>query len=260
MSADHPPISLTYFDARGRAQYLRYYLHYRDVRYDDDRVPLSADFSAWLAIRGDRAIVGPFHKLPALHWDGRTIVETLVIHAFLHKTLGDQARLSEDENLRHAMLTSSLHVDVMLPIGTLIWAEVAYAGVDLSALTKRTVERLRSHLASLNRTLDEWRWLEDAKERPVMLADCLHWEEQRRAACVRRSSASQRNADARAFLPGMSGASAVREPTSRPPVSDHRAPRGRRRHRQNPRAARLKNAQIGVRLRFSDAAIRVLPR
>ena len=177
MSADHPPISLTYFDARGRAQYLRYYLHYRDVRYDDDRVPLSADFSAWLAIRGDRAIVGPFHKLPALHWDGRTIVETLVIHAFLHKMLGDQARLSEDENLRHAMLTSSLHVDVMLPIGTLIWAEVAYAGVDLSALTKRTVERLRSHLASLNRTLDEWRWLEDAKERPVMLADCLLWEE-----------------------------------------------------------------------------------
>ena len=143
MRADHPPTTLTYFDARGRAQHLRHYLHYRDVRYEDDRVPLSADFSAWLAIRGDRSIAGPFHKLPVLHWDGRIIVETLMIHAFLHKALGDQARLSEDENLRHGMLTSSLHVDVMLPIGTLIWAEVAYAGVDLSALTKRTVERLR---------------------------------------------------------------------------------------------------------------------
>jgi hypothetical protein len=175
--AKHPTTTLTYFDARGRAQYLRYYLRYRDVQHDDDRVQLSADFSAWLAIRGDRTVVGPFHKLPVLHWGGQLIAETAVIHAFLHKTLGDQARLSEEENLRHEMLASSLQVDVMLPIGTLIWADVAYAGVDLAALTKRTAERLRGHLASLNRTLDEWQWLERAKQRPVMLADCLLWEE-----------------------------------------------------------------------------------
>ena len=49
-----PRIRLTYFDARGRAQYLRYYLLSRDVAFEDHRVPLSGTFSEWLAIRPDR--------------------------------------------------------------------------------------------------------------------------------------------------------------------------------------------------------------
>jgi hypothetical protein len=170
-------LKLTYFDARGRAQYVRCYLRARGIAFEDHRIALGADWSAWLAIRSDRSAAGPFHKLPVLHWGGQLIAETTVIHAFLHKALGDEARLSDEDNLRHAMLVSSLYVDVMLPIGTLIWADVGFAGVDLAALAKRTLDRLRNHLTAVNRTLAEWRWLDEAAHRPVMLADCMLWEE-----------------------------------------------------------------------------------
>ena len=175
--AAHPRVTLRYFDARGRGQFLRYYLRARNVAFTDERVPLSADFGAWVAIRDDGAKTGPFHKLPVLHWGESTVAETLVIGAFLHRASGDEARLSAEDNLRHAMLTSSLYVDVMLPLGTLLWADVAYAGVDLPALTTRTLERLHKHFERLDATLADWQWLAGAKTRPVMLADCLLWEE-----------------------------------------------------------------------------------
>jgi glutathione S-transferase len=112
-----------------------------------------------------------------LHWNGRAIAETLVIAGYLHAESGDDAALSADERLRHAMLTSSLCGDLMLPIGLLIWADLAYEGVDLEKVALRTLERLHKHLDALNRTLGEWQWLERARERPVMVADCLLWEE-----------------------------------------------------------------------------------
>jgi glutathione S-transferase len=172
-----PRITLRYFDARGRAQFLRYYFRARDVAFADERVPLSADFAAWAAIRDDGAKTGPFHKLPVLHFGERRVVETSVIGAFLHDACGDDARLSAEDNLRHAMLMSSLYVDVMIQLGTLLWADLAYVGVDLPALTARTLERIRIHFARLDATLDDWQWLAGAKDRPVMLADCTLWEE-----------------------------------------------------------------------------------
>jgi hypothetical protein len=172
-----PRIRLTYFDARGRAQYLRYYLLSRDVAFEDHRVPLSGTFSEWLAIRPDRSVCGPFHKLPVLRWNEQLVPETSVIQAFLHEQLGDRARLSDEDNLRHGILSSTLSIDVMMPIGMLIWADVAYQGVDVAAMAKRTSERLRAHLVALDRTLDEWGWVASASERPVMLADCFLWEE-----------------------------------------------------------------------------------
>jgi len=50
----NPPVHLKYFDARGRAQFLRYFLLCREIPFEDDRVPLTADFASWLAIREDR--------------------------------------------------------------------------------------------------------------------------------------------------------------------------------------------------------------
>ena len=172
-----PRIRLTYFDARGRAQYLRYYLLARGVAFEDHRVPLSGNFSEWLGIRQDRTVCGPFHKLPVLRWDERLVPETTVIQSFLHEQLGDRAQLSEEEDQRHSVLSSSLYIDVMIPIGMVIWADVAYPGVDMAAMLKRTLERLRLHLVALDRTLDEWRWVEAANERTLMLADCFLWEE-----------------------------------------------------------------------------------
>ena len=170
-------ITLRYFAARGRAQFLRYYLRARQIPFTDERVPLSADFAAWQAIRNDRSTTGPFHKLPVLVFDGRLVAETLPIAEFLHGALGDPARLSTDDNLCHKMLLSSLYQDVLTPIGTLLWAEGLYPGVDVAALARRTLQRLQQQLTALEQTLIEWQWLERARSRPVMVADCLLWEE-----------------------------------------------------------------------------------
>ncbi|HEY9182292.1 MAG TPA: hypothetical protein VIQ99_03770 [Gammaproteobacteria bacterium] len=175
--ANHPPITLRYFDARGRAQSIRYYFRARKIQFTDERVPLSADFAAWRAMRDNRALTGPFQKLPILHWGNRPVAETLMISAFVHEALGDASSLSDDDNLRHGMLTSSLYQDVMAPLAILLWAEIRFPGVDLKALTKGTLERLQQHCAALEQTLIDWRWLDRARNRRVMLADCLLWEE-----------------------------------------------------------------------------------
>jgi hypothetical protein len=146
-------VTLTYFDTRGRAQYLRYYLRSRDVAFEDRRVPLSADFSEWRAMRDDRSISGPFNKLPVLRWQDRQIAEMLSIQSFLHKKLGDDALLSEEESWHHSMLTSSLYIDVMMPLGTLIWADAVYPGADArssacKATSRRSIARSPSGAGS----------------------------------------------------------------------------------------------------------------
>lgn len=174
---NHPPITLRYFDARGRAQALRYYFRARKVSYTDDRVPVSADFSAWRAMRDNRALTGPFQKLPVLHWGDRLLAETIMIAAFLHEASGDANSLSDDDNLRHGMLTSSLYHDMTMPLGTLLWAEALYPGADVGAVAKNTLERLTRHCQALEQTLVDWRWSDKARNRRVMVADCLLWEE-----------------------------------------------------------------------------------
>ena len=176
MTSTGEPI-LRYFAARGRAQFLRYYFRNRDIEFTDEEVPLSADFAAWAPIRSDRALSGPFHKLPVLHCDGHLVAETPVIAAFVHRRFGDEQRLSPAENLQHAMLQSSLFTDVMTPIGLLIWLDAAYVGVDVPAAAKRALERLNAQMHNIERTLIEWQWFAHMGNRPVMVVDCLLWEE-----------------------------------------------------------------------------------
>jgi hypothetical protein len=47
-------LTLRYFDARGRAQFLRYYLRVRNIDFTDERVPVEADFASWIRMRDDR--------------------------------------------------------------------------------------------------------------------------------------------------------------------------------------------------------------
>lgn len=179
---DAPRIVLRYFDARGRAQFMRYYFAARELAYADERVPLSDDFTEWRSIRDDVARTGPFKKLPVLHFGDETVVEALVICAFLHERLGDAKRLSATDNLRHAMLASSLYCDVMIPIGTLIWADLAYSGADVVAVAQATLARLRRHLEVLNATLERWGWL--GRRAPETLAECLLWDQLMNASQV----------------------------------------------------------------------------
>jgi glutathione S-transferase len=170
-------IELRYFDVRGRAQFLRYFLLCRDIPFEDDRVSLANGFEAWEAIRPDRTVTGPFQKLPVLLWGDRLVAEATVIASFLHHTSGDAGRLSESENLQHQMMVSSAYVDLMLSMGILLWSELMFPGGDFATTAKRVLERVNSHLTALERTLIEWQWLERAATRPVMVADCILWDQ-----------------------------------------------------------------------------------
>lgn len=175
--ADIPRITLRYFDARGRAQFLRYYFRHRGIAFEDDRVPMSADFREWLAIRDDQAVSGPFRKLPVLHWEGRMIAEGLAIRSFVHHASGDAANLSEEDNYRDEMLASSVYHDLMRTTRTLLWADLIFPGLDLAAFTRRTTENLPSYLAVLDKTVRDWSMLEGTSSQPLLLTDCLLWEE-----------------------------------------------------------------------------------
>jgi glutathione S-transferase len=181
---NRPPITLRYFDARGRAQFLRYYFYIREIPFSDERVALADDFAPWHAIRDDRSLTGPFRKLPILQYGDRLVPETLLIASFVHDVLGDAGTISDEDNLRHGMLTSSLIQDVMSPLAMLVWAEMLYPGADIAAAAKRTLERLQQHCASLEQALIDWRWQERSRRRRVMLTDCLLWEELNVAAQV----------------------------------------------------------------------------
>lgn len=172
-----PEVKLSYFDTRGRGQFIRYFLRYRKIPFDDDRIPLSPDFREWAAIRDDRRISGPFHKLPVLHWGDTLISETMVIHTFLHNESGDVNKLSTEDNYRHAMLGSSLYGDLMLPVGTMIWSDILYEGLDLKIAVNKTLDRIRGQLQSLEKSMGEWSWLENLDNRPLTITDCLMWEE-----------------------------------------------------------------------------------
>lgn len=178
----HPRIVLRYFDARGRAQFVRYYLRARDIAHEDERVPLSADFSEWQAIRDDTSVSGPFKKLPVLHYGDETVAEALVIASFLHERLGDADLLSAQQNLRHAMLLSSLNSEIMHQVGILLWADLFLKGVEVPSLAKLTLERVRRHLQVLDERLEDWRWVDAAGSRPLTLADCLLWDQLRTAS------------------------------------------------------------------------------
>ncbi len=173
----YPRIELKYFDVRGRAQFLRYFLLCRDIPFEDTRLPLGADFEAWQAIRPDRTVTGPFQKLPVLHWGDRMVAETTVIGSFLHHASGDASLLSESEELQNQMLISSVYVDLMMPLGILLWSEVTFPGANFGTNSKRVLERIHGHLAALDQTLVEWQWLDRAAARPVTVADCILWDQ-----------------------------------------------------------------------------------
>ena len=174
---ESPPITLRYFDCRGRAQALRYYLRCRNIAFIDTRISLKEGFAAWQAVKHDQRLTGPFLKLPVLHLGEVQLAETAVIHDWLHRKLGDAALLSEQENLQHAMLASSCRSELMTPTAMLLWQEMMYPGTDMAATLPVSLKRINDHLQTVENALNQWQWFQKLQKRPVMLADCLLWEE-----------------------------------------------------------------------------------
>lgn len=172
-----PPITLRYFNCHGRVQHLRYYLLARAIPFTDERIELDEHWSAWLEVKNDSEKTGPFHKLPMLEWGDLSLVESPVIHDWLHQKSGDAALLSQEENLRHAMLTSSCMSEFMMPVGMLLWVEVTHPGASLQGQVEATLPRVKDHLSLLEELLIEWQWWENLSERKIMLADCILWQQ-----------------------------------------------------------------------------------
>jgi glutathione S-transferase len=172
-----PAITLRYFDCRGRAQYFRYYFRQRNIAFIDSRISLKDGFSAWMEVKADHRQTGPFQKLPVLHWGEQQIAEGAVIHQWLHKQSGDEAKLSTEDNLRHSMLSSSLASEVMTTIALLLWQEIMHPKSDLIETARTMLKRLHDHMRLIDTALHDWQWLAGLQKRPVMLTDCLLWEE-----------------------------------------------------------------------------------
>ena len=132
---------------------------------------------AWQKIRQDQRLTGPFLKLPVLHWGEQLVAESAVIHDWLHRKLGDEAALSEQENLQHAMLGSSCRSELMIPHGMLLYQDAVYPGTALAATVPGIRNRIQDHLQTLENALKQWQWFEKLPGRHLMLADCLLWEE-----------------------------------------------------------------------------------
>ena len=174
--AEYPAITLRYFDCRGRAQSFRYFLSHRGIAHTDDRVPLGNDFAAWQALKPQRKLTGAFGKLPALHWGETLVSETSVIHRWLHSHCGDEAKLTETQQLQHEMLASSCYGDLLQPHALLLWSDLMMQGSKLEATAMATLDRVRQHLAVMERTLYIWAWWTQFEKRELMLTDFLLWE------------------------------------------------------------------------------------
>jgi hypothetical protein len=173
----NPDIRLRYFNARGRAQFLRAYFAARDIEFENECVPLDEGFATWQAMRDDRALTGPLKRLPVLHYGGELIPETLVIAAFVHRQFGDSAALDAEQNLRHDVLLSTCSIDLMTPLAMLLWAEMLMPGVNVAEYARSTRARMDRTLEVIDQTLDDWDWVTGMRRRPVTLADCYLWEE-----------------------------------------------------------------------------------
>jgi glutathione S-transferase len=152
---------LRYFACVGRAQPLRLALADAGVAHEDVHVAL-AD---WPGHREDARFSGQYRSLPTLTCDGQTIAETLPIAFFLAQRLGHDAGLSDLSVARLQGIISCVYIDVLVRTAELIWAEVMYPGVDLSAAFSRTAGRV---LAKLERLEDETPDRFFGGERPVM--------------------------------------------------------------------------------------------
>jgi hypothetical protein len=124
-------ITLRYFDCRGRAQPLRFFLDHLDVPFADERVPFTDGWQAWASMKRDPVVSGPFGKLPVLHWDERLLVETGPLYGFAQVQLAPSAAMGAILEAQ-----SALSDDLAL-LYQLLNLDVVAHGADLGAMATR---------------------------------------------------------------------------------------------------------------------------
>ena len=152
------PITLRYFEARGRAQPLRNALLHARLPFHDQRVTLEQ----WTVLRSHGEHAGPYASLPSFTWGADTIAETLAIAGFLSRKLGDYDALSPAQIAQLEAISSNCYLEVLQRAGELIWADLMYPGTELGACCRRLLPRMVQKLTCVERLLDG-AWLHGAK-------------------------------------------------------------------------------------------------
>lgn len=149
-------IALRYFECRGRAQPIRFFLAEKDLLFRDIRVPLDSLSDSWKQTKNDPQFSGPYGRLPVLEWGDLQISETLVIAFHLHNKF-DSFKFDTSHNLLIRSLISSTYTDVISPMGILIWQDILTPGVEMKKYLFRTLsvfeqlfERYDQQLRSLS--------------------------------------------------------------------------------------------------------------
>lgn len=149
-------IALRYFECRGRAQPIRFFLAEKDLLFRDIRVPLDSLSDSWKQTKNDPQFSGPYGRLPVLEWGDQQISETLVIAFHLHNKF-DSFKFDTSHNLLIRSLISSTYTDVISPMGILIWQDILTPGVEMKKYLFRTLsvfeqlfERYDQQLRSLS--------------------------------------------------------------------------------------------------------------
>ena len=114
-------ITLRYFDCRGRAQPLRFFLQHMGADFVDERVRFDDGWQQWALLKSDPKKSGPFGKLPVLEWSGELISETNPIYAFVQEQLADSPQRQRILSAQSALasdlgsLFELLNLDLVAP-------------------------------------------------------------------------------------------------------------------------------------------------
>ncbi len=140
------PVTLRYFDCRGRAQGLRYLLVDAGVEFTDDRVPFD---DTWSRRKHELEFGGPFGALPVLRWGETIVAQTEAVALFLARALELAGDGGDYELSMTVALSAFAHQDLLQPALGVLWQA---PGADLETVRGARAaarDRLRPRLEKL---------------------------------------------------------------------------------------------------------------
>lgn len=121
MAKKNAHYKLLYFDARGIAEPIRYIFAFAGVDYQDERISFDSSISKpanqtdWLAKKS----ATPFHQVPVLEVDGKTIGQSMAIARFLARRFNLAGRNDHEEALVDGL--ADYIADMCHPLRQIYW-------------------------------------------------------------------------------------------------------------------------------------------
>jgi glutathione S-transferase len=138
-----PKYRLNYFDARGRAEFIRWIFAYAGVDYEDNRVPREQ----WPALKA----TAPFGQMPFLEVDGKPLPQSNAIARFVARKHGVAGK--DDWEAACADALVDYIGDAMKPLAALYGEQDEKKKAEIKA--KFIEELVQPYLKGLERKLQE---------------------------------------------------------------------------------------------------------